>query len=127
MSAGWFLFWWVLFCASMFGLIACGVNFDRVAVFFLSALNLPVYLEARRVAALLYQHPEQWRIEPIVRNLFHPTVGAIEGINYPSNVHVVGPYGRWEPTRIEKRIIWNAVQWWQHAYIGSLLMKAMDG
>ncbi len=115
----------VLFGVSAFigGVPLIGVNFDRIAVAFLRLVNAPVYEEARRIAALIYQHPEQWVMTN--HTLRHPRVGEIwHGLSCNSSLHVEGEgFGRWDPNFIERRIIYNAIAWYRRFYIKHLLAQ----
>ena len=95
------------------GLIAAGVNYDIVAVWLLSLINAPGYQEARRIAGLIYAHPEQWTI---ARHgvMEHASFGAIRYCHRPGILEVDGKgFGEWEPSGIERRIIYNAARWHQ--------------
>ena len=122
MSSGMFLVVWLGSCGLFFCAIAAIMNYDVVVVFVLRAVNAPVYSEARMIAALLYQHPEQWKASTY--SLEHPTLGTLRASTYVSSVELDGQFGHWQPTAIEKRIIWNAVSWYRRDYIKSLLRKA---
>ena len=118
-----FLLCWAACCAGIVGVIAACMNHDRLAVLFLTLINAPVYEEARRIAFLLMAHPEQWTATTY--RLSHPRVGEISGSSV-NTVSVTGKdYGEWNPTAIERRIIWNAVAWYRRVYIRSLLMRTM--
>ena len=103
-----------------------GINFDRIAVAFLCLVNAPVYEEARRIAALIYQHPEQWAMTS--HTLRHPRVGEIwSGLGCNSSLHVEGEgFGRWDPNFIERRIIYNAIAWYRRVYIKHLLTQVLN-
>lgn len=100
--------------------VAAAVNYERVAVFVLRAINAPVYEEARMIAGLIYQHPEQWKVDSY--GMEHPKVGRMRTA-YSSGVELDGRYGNWEPNAIERHIIWKAVRWYRNTYIKSLLRK----
>ena len=118
-----FLVGWLAFCGLAAGIIAACINYDIVVVFVLRAINAPVYEEARMIAASLYQHPEQWKADTYC--LEHPTLGLLRTSVWVGSVELSGPFGHWEPNRIEKRIIWDAVQWYRRGYIKSLLRKGI--
>ena len=119
-----FLISWFVLCGGVAALFAVCMNFDRLAVLFLTVINAPVYEEARRLAFLLIAHPEQWTATTYT--LSHPKVGDISGICVRSLRISGNGYGEWRPTAIERRIIWNAVAWYRRVYIRNLLMRAMD-
>jgi hypothetical protein len=105
--------------------LAAGFHFDKLAVWFLSTMNAPVYPEARRVAGLIYQHPEQWERGSLYR-LKHPTMEIYSNDYSPRSLYIQGAaFGTWEPTYIERRIIFDAVEWWKRVYIRSLVHKAI--
>jgi hypothetical protein len=115
---------WLGGCALLFGAITGSVWFDRIVVFVLSAINAPVYPEARALAGLIYHHPEQWTLTGLY--LKHPTAGDVRDGPVPALVYVDGPaFGRWEPTFIERRILFDAIRWWKRVYIRSLVHKAI--
>lgn len=115
---------WLAFCALVFGVVAGGFNFDKLAVFFLRAIDAPVYPEARRVAGMVYQHPEQWTLKSSYY-LKHQTI-EVYACATPQSLYVSGePFGNWEPTYIERRIIFDAVEWWKRVYVSSLVHKAI--
>jgi hypothetical protein len=105
-------------------LIIAGVNYDRVTLFVLRAVNAPVYEEARMIAALIYQHPEEWKARSY--GMEHPKAGSMQGVFSASSIELDGPYGRWVPDAIERLIIWNAVRWYRHTYVKSLLRKEIS-
>jgi hypothetical protein len=121
-----FLVCWLLCCAFVALVIIAGVNFDRIAVAFLCLINAPVYEEARRIAALIYQHPEQWTMRSYT--LTHPRVGEIwSGLGCNSSLHIEGHgFGRWDPNFIERRIINNAIAWYRRVYIKHLLTQVLN-
>ena len=115
---------WLSCSALLFGIVAGGVNFDKLVVFFLSAIDAPVYPEARALAGLIYRYPEQWTLTAVY--LKHPTIGNVRDGPGPSFTHVEGPtFGTWEPTYIERRILFDAVRWWKRVYVRSLVHKAI--
>jgi hypothetical protein len=115
-----FLAVWMLACGGVFGAIVALVNYDIVAVFVLGALNAPCYREARRVAWLLHQHPEEWAATSYT--LTHAKLGELRGLHPASlSLHGAG-FGEWSPSPIEKRILWNAVLWYRREH----LRRALD-
>jgi hypothetical protein len=116
-----FLTWWLGSMALVVCLIIAGVNYDHVTLFVLRAVNAPVYQEARMVAALIYQHPEEWKASSYTME--HTKVGSLRSAISAASIELHGPYGNWEPNAIERLIIWNAVQWYRHTYVKSLLRK----
>lgn len=122
MSPVFFLVVWLATCGALVGIVVAGINYDRVALTVLRAINAPVYEEARMIAALIYQHPEQWNESGGYR-LKHPKVGTVKAAFSARSIELDGPYGQWEPNVIERLIIWDAVQWYRRAYIKSLLRK----
>jgi hypothetical protein len=116
---------WLGGCTLLFVAITGGLCFDRIAVFVLSAINAPVYPEARRVAGLIYQHPEQWERGSLYR-LKHQTMEIYSNDYSPRSLYIEGAaFGTWEPAYIERRIIFDAVEWWKRVYIRSLVHKAI--
>jgi hypothetical protein len=116
-----FLCWWAGSMVFIACFILAGVNYDRVTLFVLRAVNAPVYEEARMIAALIYQHPEEWKASSY--GMEHPKAGSMRSAYGASSIELDGPYGRWEPNAIERLIIWNAVYWYRHTYVKSLLRK----
>jgi hypothetical protein len=105
-----FLIWWATGCAIVAGIIVAGVNFDRIAVFVLSVLNAPVYEEARRIAASIYNTPQQWK--PGIYGLTHERIGSICSSSLACSLYLSGDaYGTWQPNFVERRIIYDAVRW----------------
>ena len=119
-----FLISWLVMCGGIALIIVVAVNYDRLAVLFLTLIDAPVYEEARRLAFLLIAHPEQWT--STTYNMSHPKVGEISGICVRSLRITGNGYGEWSPTAIERRIIWNAVARYRRVYIRNLLMRALD-
>lgn len=122
MSAGWFMVCWIGFCLAVAGFVIAAMNYDYIAVLVLRMINAPVFPEARMVAALMYQHPEQWKADSY--GMEHSKVGRMR-LGYRS-IEISGPFGSWEPNTIERRILWEAIKWYRAAYIKSLLVKALD-
>jgi hypothetical protein len=103
---------WVALCGSMAGIIATVVNYDRIAVFLLRAVNAPVCEDARRIAGSIYQHPDQWSLTHGGHALAHAKIGEVYYGDRPSLLHIDNPaFGKWEPNAIERRIISDAVRW----------------
>jgi hypothetical protein len=113
---------WLGFCAVLLGGFINALCGDSIAVVVLRFIDSPLYPEARHVAALIYQHPEQWQNSSY--SLEHPKVGSITG-SIALTIEVQGSFGKWEPGRIERRIIFNAVQWYRTAYMKHLLAKGL--
>ena len=112
--------------AAICGAIACCVaivwNYDRIAVCVLRALDAPVYEEARRIAASIYQHPDQWRITVRGYVLAHDVIGEIHFGHSPGILEVRNStFGKWDPSVIERRIIADAVRWHRRALIRKAL------
>ena len=120
-----FLVWWFASMALLFGCLVSGINYDIVAVFVLRCLNAPVYQEARLLAGAIYRHPEQWTMT--AHHIEHAQIGAIRYITSSSILHVDGPgFGHWEPTALERRIIFDACRWYRRVYIRSLVGAALE-
>ena len=118
-----FLIVWLSLCLLLFGGVTCPLWFDRLAVFVLRFVDSPLYPEARMVAALIYQHPEQWKASSY--SMEHPRVGRITGSSQQS-VEIAGDFGKWEPSAIERRIIFNALHWFRTVYMKRLLVRALE-
>lgn len=115
---------WLSSLAAIPAIVLSIVHFDRIALVFLHAINAPVYEEARRIAALIYQHPEQWTMSQF--SLTHPVIGEICCVLGACSIHFEGKgFGRWESSRIERRIIYNAISWYRHDYIKHLVGRAL--
>ena len=81
---------------SIFGSILIVVfHGDRLLVMVLRLIDAPVYPEARMIAALIYQHPEQWKMGTY--QMEHPSVGQIWAGHSANGVHIEGKFGRWDP------------------------------
>jgi hypothetical protein len=115
-----FLVCWLGFMAVVFGALAVAWNFDRLVVLALDLTDIPVFAEARMVAALIYRHPEQWTIGSYAMK--HPEIGELSS-GHCASVRVEGSFGRWEPNLFERRIIWNAIMWRQRSQIRTLARK----
>jgi hypothetical protein len=117
----------LLFMAAIFLIIGSILTVvfqgDRLLVMVLRLIDAPVYPEARMIAALIYRHPEQWKMGTY--QMEHPSVGQIWVGHSASGVHVEGKFGRWDPNLIERRIIANAVAWYRSAYIKQLLSETL--
>ena len=113
---------WLAFMCFLIGGFLNTMCGDRIAVFVLRAIDSPRFPEARMVAALIYQHPEQWTATSY--SMEHPKVGRITGSSALS-MEVQASFGNWEPSRIERRILFNAISWYRHDYMKVLLARAL--
>jgi hypothetical protein len=103
----WFLLWMGGWCL----LVVTAICFDRVAVFVLGAINAPFYEDARRVAGMIYAHPDQWSIGH--DTLKHATL-MIRWTTTASILRIEGgAFGEWHPSWVERRILYNACRWHQ--------------
>jgi len=124
MNAATVLFIICLSIIAIVGTIALvATNFERIIVFVLRAINAPVYLEARMVAALIYQRPAEWQTETYA--MVHPKVGKLRATIAARSVELSGPFGEWEPNFIERQIIWDAVVWYRTHYTKAKLTAFM--
>ena len=86
-----FLFFGICAAIVATGLVA--MHFDQVAVFALRLVDAPVFEEARMVAALLYQHPEQWNRRPAY-GMEHPQVGKLHSATHVAGLQITGSVRR---------------------------------
>ena len=120
-----FLVWWLGSMAFVGGAMFFGIHYDIVAVFVLRCLNAPVYQEARALAGTIYRHPEQWTVTS--QQFEHPSLGKIRYSQHANILEVEGPgFGVWGPNAIERRIIFDACQWYRRVYIRSLVGAALE-
>lgn len=123
------LFALILFCGllAVGGFIVAVVNGDRLVVIACCLLRLPVFVEARMIAALIHQRPEEWSSGR--RSLHHASVGSITVSVAPLHVDVSTALGNWRPNAFERRIIWDAAQWRLRTYVrqrvGAELSRAL--
>ena len=113
-----FLAAWFVFC---FGCMGAAWNFDRIVVMVLDVTDIPVFAEARMIAALIYRQSEQWEITS--GGMKHPEIGKLGFYTRASSVEMDGAFGKWEPNIFEKRIIWNAIVWRQRTQIRTMARK----
>jgi hypothetical protein len=107
-----FLVLWLASCGSIVGIVVAAMNYDRIAVLLLRAVNAPVYENARRVAGAIYQRPEEWTVTHAGHALAHMKVGEVYYGDRVSILHIDNPaFGTWQPNAIERRIISDAVRW----------------
>lgn len=91
----------------------------RLIVITLAAINCPCYPDARAIARTIYEKPEEWSGDE--HYLRHPKIGSIWTANSYENLRIKTPFGEWEPTMIERRIIRDAVDWRLREYIKARL------
>jgi hypothetical protein len=116
-----FLFWLGVTYAVIGGLILAGVNYDRLTVTALSAINAPLYEDARRVAGMIYARPDEWKLDKY-GHLNNPTFGTIRNTDRVYAISVESTaFGDWTPSRIERRILANAARWHQRRAIQQAL------
>jgi hypothetical protein len=113
-----------LIAAAVGSVIAIGANFDRVAVFLLRRLNLPLFPTAISMAMLIIQRPEQWSFDHY--RMSHPDIGSIWIANGAYGLHVETAIGDWKPNFIERRIIREAVDWRIEQYLRERLQVAAE-
>ena len=105
-----FLLCFVAFMAFVAGVMAIGMNIDRVAVTILRLVNAPVCEDARMVAGSIYRHPDDWTLYG-GDALKHETIGTIYHAGYIPLLHIDNTaFGSWKPNMIERRIIGDAVE-----------------
>jgi hypothetical protein len=71
---------------------------------------------------LIVNHPEQWSSDKY--RLIHPDFGAIYIANKATSLRFELPMGDWTPNLIERRIIWQAVEYYVQRYIRERLVIA---
>lgn len=97
--------------------------FDRVVVFVLRWLGIPLFPTAIGVAMSIVNHPEQWSSTNY--ELTHPDIGTIWIANGALGIRMDTGMGRWEPNCIERRIIRDAVDWRLANYLRGRVEVAM--
>lgn len=100
----WICLYSIIFLALM---VSAGLFFisDRVIVFILRTFGIRRFFQtAMQIAALIETEPEKWRFER-----YHATHQAIGRINWLTDLKIETQQGTWEPGRIERRIIRNAL------------------
>jgi hypothetical protein len=100
------------------GLMLAAFHYDKIIVWLLDWTDLPLFPHARLIAASIYRHPEQW--ESTDYGLAHKELGRM------SSSGLASPFGKWEPNKIEKRIIENAIVWQQRKHIETALIKRIN-
>lgn len=113
----WFVYWLVVGALVSIGLVVA--HYDRVIVFLMRRMNMHVFPTAIRIAMLITEHPEQWTASP--HRLLHPQIGSIWTANGAYGLYLETEFGKWEPNKIERRIIREAVDWRISQYIRNRL------
>ena len=116
----------IIFATSMWALLmgamAVLMNYDRIIARAVEWFEIPFWLEAQIIAASIHRSPEEWEVSR--SSMKHPALGEIN--TYSSiSVEIFGHrFGRWQPNAIERRIIWNAIEWRQRSAIRKALMTS---
>jgi hypothetical protein len=118
-------FLWFVFC------LFCGIgsvlifsfNAKRIVVALVVRSDLPLFPLARSIAAMIYQHPDQWSATEY--RLMHPKLGGIWTCNGVSHLHVETEFGRWDPCWIERQIIFDATRWRARVYLANRIAQAL--
>ncbi len=105
------------------GLLVTAMNYDRPVSWLIYLCHVPVFPEARAIAWLIYDLPDEWNGDGY--RLSHPTVGSIWIANAAYGLKLETPFGHWTPNAIERRIIRDAVDWRLREYIRGRLGQAL--
>jgi len=111
-------------CLAIALTITAGVNWDRIAVWVMRQAAIYAYPVAIDIAISIERRPEQWNSDGY--HLSHPVIGNIWTANDAYGLYVQTQFGRWTPNRLERRIIYNAVQWRLNSYIRDRVQLAMQ-
>lgn len=116
----------IITAGGLFAGVVCVVTWhERIVLVLLCLFNVKVFPEARAVALLLYQHPEQWTSDDF--RMSHATVGSIWIANEAYGLKVETPFGSWKPCALERRIIRDAVDWRLKEYVRAHLSHTLNG
>jgi hypothetical protein len=89
---------------------------DRIVVFVLYRVDLPLFETAWLVAESIYRHPDEWAVK-YGHLLEHPRLGELRAYSV-RGLELDG----WEPNFIERRIIWDAIEWRRRQLIRKALI-----
>jgi hypothetical protein len=112
------------FACGLLIVVVLGVFRVRLMIVFLGAVECPCYRDARAIAGLIYDHPEQWAGDDY--NLRHSKLGAIWTANGVEYIKLKTPFGDHRFSAIERQIIWDAVRWRIKDYAHNRLMLALQ-
>jgi len=97
---------------------------DRIVVFLMRWLNLPLFPTAVGIAISIMEHPEEWSSNK--HELCHCDIGSIWIANDAYGIRVETAFGTWNPNRIERRIIREAVDWRIGGYIRNRIAHSIQ-
>lgn len=95
-------------------IIATG-HYDRIAVCGMKRFCLYLYPTAVSIAMLIIERPSEWSFDAY--HMSHPRIGAIWIANGADGLKVKTELGDWVPSKIERRIIREAVDWRIYQYV----------
>jgi hypothetical protein len=86
------------------------------------------YPKATALARLIRDEPEAWEMSSSQIMMTHKvskqmTLWVANGEHL---LHLKTPFARWEPGRIERRIIWHEVERWREAHLAALLATEVE-
>lgn len=103
-------------CVGLFMVISfLGPVYDHIVVFILRATNCPCYPTAVAIARLIGERPSEWTHDKY--RMRHPRIGSIWIANKAYGLHIETEFGDWTPSKIERRIIREAVDWRIREYV----------
>jgi hypothetical protein len=113
----------VLVATTGLSLAYCVSHWDAIAVRIIQRFRIPVCRVAIGIAILITEYPEQWSATQ--HEMSHRDVGSIWTSNNIPGLHITTTMGTWTPTTIERRIIYEAVDWRLRRYIKDRIQIAM--
>lgn len=113
-----------LFVGIVVGFVTIPCWLDRFIVNIIRLFNIPVCQTAVMIAISIVQQPDQWRASS--HSLTHKEVGHIWSANGAYGLHLDTLSGKWKPNWIERRIIYEAVDWRLKNYIRVQTQKALQ-
>jgi hypothetical protein len=98
--------------------------YDHIVVFFLRVTNCQCYPLAISIARLICEHPAEWTYDEY--HMRHPRIGTIWIANKAYGLHIKTDFGDWTPSKIERRIIREAVDWRIREYVRNRIALEMQ-
>jgi hypothetical protein len=120
----WFWVIWIGCFSLYMGLVLAIPSYDRVAVFILRVTNCDCYPLAIAIARLICERPSEWTHDRY--HMRHPRIGAIWIANKAYGLHIETEVGDWTPSKIERRIIREAVDWRIRDYVRNRIAVEMQ-
>lgn len=119
-----FVLAWLLLIGVVIAIPVIVTHHDRIFVMLMRRFDIQACPEAVAIALLIYQQPEQWTCG--THRMSHPKVGEIWTANEAYGLHVETEFGQWKPSKIERRIIRNAVDWRIKEYVKNRIAHALN-